>query len=736
MATNLVCAGMYDEQLHQANLQMSRGKANPILANSSELSNLQMDSSTMSVTLAFAKTASLQYEALLDEAKAVLQDWRHQESAREYMPKANEIMGVLRALHLVAGRYELSLGDPWHYFIFIHVLQAKTETLGLVLQVEYRGKGWAVPYMPTHGMEQALCDNFSLPFFYKSTLSHHSPRLDLDEVPKAGLAVLSIKRHADVTTHHYKLDLSKIQDAALLKTLRFREIWFRNSERCADVSYNGHAISCFDHAKWTASDSGVVKLAYRMLMLDYHPDDVFGVLTLDLSLPWERVIALSLYEKLRSRALMRNSLIHASALDMSNQEESEHAPSWIKFPSFASAPSAHASRVAPRPIDQLPDWEGVVLLDGYTVPFETMLSVPCEGKMSFDIQHHRAEPRYSQAVILQMNIAVHQWIAEQFWVRCFDPSDTSRLKDAGERGHKSCYDLNEFILEFPSFKNLEYQGMHQLAAKIRREFGHGSAGSGGRAGAGGTQMRNSEDKISQEQRELEEMRWRAPSGESDDNSTFSFVYVLADARYLEVCSQSWDLSNEEERIEADNLFTGDDFLCANQVQIMPANVKRHQHKQALQPLPVPSNLQHRALWRLPNSGILTAQRAKLLRVPGTRISSQALSTLIAELEEARKIPRKGYAVSKLTELLATNPQYKAMVPEQAVRVLEQIFADDDAVFLQAAAVLYGISREPQRFLLLLADHTSPSLAHSKAEVPAPASTGKSHLNMTSTKMPL
>ena len=51
-----------------------------------------------------------------------------------------------------------------------------------------------------------------------------------------------------------------------------------------------------------------------------------------------------------------------------------------------------------------------------------------------------------------------------------------------------------------------------------------------------------------------------------------------------------------------------------------------------------------------------------------------------------------------------------MVAEQAIKVLEQIFGDDEGSMLEAAAILYDASPEPQRFLLQLADRTAPSLA--------------------------
>ena len=44
------------------------------------------------------------------------------------------------------------------------------------------------------------------------------------------------------------------------------------------------------------------------------------------------------------------------------------------------------------------------------------------------------------------------------------------LKGKGNRKDESFYDVNEFILEYPTYNNLEYQGMHTHAEKLKKEM--------------------------------------------------------------------------------------------------------------------------------------------------------------------------------------------------------------------------------------------------------------------------
>jgi hypothetical protein len=209
----------------------------------------------------------------------------------------------------------------------------------------------------------------------------------------------------------------------------------------------------------------------------------------------------------------------------------------------------------------------------------------------------------------------------------------------------------------------------------------------------------------------EETRWIAPGGNGDIEATLSFIFVLQDSRYVKLHPQSWDLELEEERVDADHLFTSDEYLSLNQVQIMARDARSaRQPARSAQPLPMPCEYRHRALWRLPKAGVVTAQRGRLLVMHGTKPSSLTVSTLLASLEEARKTRSKALPLLRLREMLQQQPQYRMMVAEQAIKVLEQIFGDDEGSMLEAAAILYDASPEPQRFLLQLADRTAPSLA--------------------------
>mmetsp|Transcript_61390 Transcript_61390/g.51926 ORF Transcript_61390/g.51926 Transcript_61390/m.51926 type:complete len:99 (-) Transcript_61390:16-312(-) len=97
-------------------------RADPAKMRSAELAEMQSGASHMNATLEYAKTASLQYEGLLEESKEELIDWRHLEEAVEDIPQATDMMHVRKALNLVTGSYELTLGDAWHYFVLLHVL--------------------------------------------------------------------------------------------------------------------------------------------------------------------------------------------------------------------------------------------------------------------------------------------------------------------------------------------------------------------------------------------------------------------------------------------------------------------------------------------------------------------------------------------------------------------------------------------------------------------------------------
>jgi hypothetical protein len=52
-------------------------QATPEQVRSKELSELQAAASTMNVDVQIAKAASLQYQAVLEECRAVLNEWRH-----------------------------------------------------------------------------------------------------------------------------------------------------------------------------------------------------------------------------------------------------------------------------------------------------------------------------------------------------------------------------------------------------------------------------------------------------------------------------------------------------------------------------------------------------------------------------------------------------------------------------------------------------------------------------------
>ena len=289
-----------------------------------------------------------------------------------------------------------------------------------------------------------------------------------------------------------------------------------------------------------------------------------------------------------------------------------------------------------------------------------MVTVPTSGKLTMTVKHHTAEPRFSQAVVLHMHIALHRWIAERFWLRCFrsifeNKGSKSReeagkgqagaaedsapaswgLKGKGNRKAESFFQVSEFILEYPTYNNLEYRGMHTHAAKVLkevlkqvREAEHEAEVAPPRKGAG-------TEAAAKQQEMMEEARWMAPTADSETGATLSFVLVVQGEEFVELQPQTWDMDNQEERIDADLLFTGDEFLCPNQVQIMAKDARGSARQQArsLQPLPVPALLQHRTLWHLPKTGIVTVQRARLRRDHTNKPYSQAVAQLITALKQ-------------------------------------------------------------------------------------------------------
>jgi hypothetical protein len=128
---------------------------------------------------------------------------------------------------------------------------------------------------------------------------------------------------------------------------------------------------------WLCS-SGRMTLSYRMLLLDYDPVDVWGTLVLDLSLPWDRIIAASLYEKVRKRELLRRKLIavyqsqhHHSVYDSHAEQDKLEYYSLIANPTFVRAEWRQVVAKLPdqtsRPVDTLPDWEAKCWLDDHEV---------------------------------------------------------------------------------------------------------------------------------------------------------------------------------------------------------------------------------------------------------------------------------------------------------------------------------------------------------------------------------
>jgi hypothetical protein len=122
---------------------------------------------------------------------------------------------------------------------------------------------------------------------------------------------------------------------------------------------------------------------------------------------------------------------------------------------------------------------------------------------------------------------LHRWIAERFWLRCFHINTSEQLQSTSKdnRTKESFFDTREFILEYPKYNNLEYQGMHKHAEKVQRDLRGDEESKGPKKNADAASL----------EKEREETRWIAPTGDQDSGGMLSFVFVLQDARY---CAQN------------------------------------------------------------------------------------------------------------------------------------------------------------------------------------------------------
>ena len=135
-----------------------------------------------------------------------------------------------------------------------------------------------------------------------------------------------------------------------------------------------------------------------------------------------------------------------------------------------------------------------------------------------------------------MQISLHRWIAERFWLRCFhiDVNEQQTSKSKASRKNESFFDAREFILEYPKYNNLEYDGMHKHAEKVQRDLRADEELDHARLEAEGKGPKKIADAATLE-KQREETRWLAPTADNDSEGTLSFVFVLQDSR---CCTQN------------------------------------------------------------------------------------------------------------------------------------------------------------------------------------------------------
>ncbi|KAJ1481534.1 hypothetical protein T484DRAFT_1806932, partial [Baffinella frigidus] len=128
---------------------------------------------------------------------------------------------------------------------------------------------------------------------------------DATHLPLEHQAEVVLTRAAPVFSHTYTIDLSTPEGAALVTSLRSRLEWYSTSERAVEVTLEGRRIDCFADAIWIVPPRGILKVTYEVLAMSWDVSDVWGSMTLDLAVPWERVVAISLYQGVRARDMLR-----------------------------------------------------------------------------------------------------------------------------------------------------------------------------------------------------------------------------------------------------------------------------------------------------------------------------------------------------------------------------------------------------------------------------------------------
>ncbi len=165
-------------------------------------------------------------------------------------------------------------------------------------------------------------------------------------------------------------------------------------------------MDCITNPRWRMPPKGKVTLDYHVLQFSIDPQMVRGSVALDLQRPWERVVASSLYRKIRRREMRRLSIVGGFMGVFGEKrapEDESDAPSDDELaPHRASLDGGRTQA------EELPEWEGRCTLDGKEVPLDRMVRLPQQGVVTIMVSHthERARMRCSLAFSLHMQVVL------------------------------------------------------------------------------------------------------------------------------------------------------------------------------------------------------------------------------------------------------------------------------------------------------------------------------------------
>lgn len=692
---------VYERQLGSAQLTLAKLMSDPGHGRSQEAVDIQDGIMSLTRNMELAKTGLLKMSAVMERAQRMAKDWSHDEESIEDMPLAVRMMAVEAALKMDGTRFTLAVEEPWQRSVFLQLLERSASTLGYSLSAELTGNAWILDPSATlfpelvhplpnifkrkHAEKPAPAVHWHV--FAKQVAAAPAPRSQASVlatepvghalVPASGRVTVRMRRAAPEYRHRFELDLSREADRSMLQLLIERASWYSSSEKIVDPRIEGVAVDCVMNPRWRMPPKGRLALHYHVLRLSIEPEMLRGHVALDLELPWERVLASSLYHKIRRRELRRLSVVGGwlgvrGAGEMSGEEEdpgSEADSSRGKQHGGKEEDEGEGEREKEEA--ELPQWEGTCLLDGKEVPLDRMIRLPKQGVLTVAVAHSREEQRLrcSMGFSIYTQLAVHRWVAEKLWRRQACPAEAGFV--------------TEKILGMPLVDHVEYPEM------IERSKLAGP--------------------------------WVVPEEFSQKSSRMDLIYACyGSSKYIEAKEETWDLGVPSERTEAEMCLYGDSYLSCTLISLLGSPQHNPQHRSPSkpetlvgQPVPylLPSDHAQLACCRLPPSGIVNVEVRRLKRVVDGRDKVQAhqLQALMSSLsKESGSMPN--VVQEKLRQAIRDDPSFKCLTAEQACRVYA-IFHNNHTILdperEAAAECLYANSKEQLRFLHALVASTAP-----------------------------